>query len=387
MTYQHALRYLFEISASANQEPSPSLASLRSTVGKSDIPLLCLFFTHDRQGSAAAKYMRAVLHEASISCLHWDTVCEDAREAFTLDGEPLSPLLIAEHAQAVRTAERALLRSAPNAHTPLTSPERCAAVMLRCAISCTCRILLVEGASSLEASTTTAHLLRTLAPEMPLIVIASTADEQHRATLSAISVGARNVISAPCGETGYRRLSDACAKHDCRLGLIALPRLQRTAIMPGSQRLCYRRLSDASLLSGTATAATAAALTAEAVLLLRAEGLAISDDALRRGLSQTALPRCTELWSIVPLIIADELTTQAEATLLMQDLQEIQHALPHPRRALLDTAARELLLPFLGFFDELSDADTFPSSVTDGCTLLIGSRDFIKKWHKASQKK
>ena len=69
MTYQHALRYLFENSASVNQDPSPSLASLRSTVGKSDIPLLCLFFIQVSicTGCASAASIPALSHSCPLS--------------------------------------------------------------------------------------------------------------------------------------------------------------------------------------------------------------------------------------------------------------------------------------------------------------------------------
>ena len=132
MTYQHALRYLSE--AQDKGEATLPVSELRSLLEKSATAPILIRFSHDKQASVAARFLRTMLCEAGIGCLH---VIEsddfDVRNRFLLNGTSLPPTVLCKHAQALHAREILLRRQPDTNGVAFPIVERTAVLLLRIA--------------------------------------------------------------------------------------------------------------------------------------------------------------------------------------------------------------------------------------------------------------
>ena len=379
MTYQHALQYLSQSNGGAQHNLPPD--ALFARPGKLGQEVVAVYVSHDKLGSATARYLRGVLRRARVGCLH---VCfgEDTlpRERYVLDDAPLSPSLLCPEAQAVRTLEISLQRSHP-AHkqhgTQVTfSPDlRRAAILLCCAEQSEVRVLILEG----NADSPDVEAFGRCIPRLRGLTLVSAGDTLQRAALATIPRSSEVITHAPGGEA-YRRLSDACAQSGIRLTLIPASRIERHAVTLGSQLLSYDALHDVCITPGTLLAARAAALAVSAASFLARLGLSIPDEDVARGLSGVFVPHLCAMHAIEPLLLTEQVSHAAEAVSALHDLVELQHVLPRPRRLYVDPALaldKEALPPAL--FDEVTEGlDTRDDTEKIGTGILLGRADFLQ---------
>lgn len=381
MTYQHALQYLSQ-TADGAQHRLPSEA-LRTHVGKLEQEMVAVYVSHDKLGSAAARYLRGVLRRAGVGCLH---VCfgEDAqpRERYVLDDAPISPSILCPEAQAVRTLEISLQRSHPahkqhGAQVSFSPDLRRAAILLRCTMHSEVRVLILEG----NADSPDVEAFGRLIPRLRGLTLVSPCDVLQRTALATIPRSFEVITHAPGGEA-FRRLSDACAQNDIRLTLIPASRVERRSVALGSQLLSYDALHDVCITPGTLLAAQAAALAVSAATFLARLGLSIADEDVARGLSGVCIPHLCELHAIEPLLLTEQAEDFAsEAVPALHDLVELQHALPRPRRLYVDPtlALDEKALPPELFDEVTNDLGAWVRTDGAGTSVLLGRADFLQQ--------
>ena len=381
MTYQHTLQYLDQ------SAPSPDLSlsadALLAHAGRIERRTVFLFVSHDKQGRATARYLRRIFKQAGVGCLH---VCREEdvapRERYVLDDAPIPPTLLCAAAAPIHAMEASLRRSHPSYKSGQTAiyfdtSLRRAAVLLGCPEKDELRVLILEGEQAARDERAFSRLL-----SRPIrITPVSACDEQQRFALSTLAAKA-DVLTHALGGEAYRRLSDACARHELRLTVLPHSHFDRADVTPGGQTLRYDTLSDVRITPGTSLAARAAVL-AVAVARRTAEalGVPLSDECVRRGLSETHVCALCELVSIAPSVLLDRVDTPAEAALAFADLSESAAALPRPRYLLLDDAlaAEAGRLPRELFDDALSleQLDALPDP--EAAFVLVGSQDFLLK--------
>ncbi len=387
MTYQHALRYL--TAPHPTGAPHLPTRTLQSLLHKDAANPIFVCIPHHKQTSAAAQYLRSVLLQADIGCLHLtDTQDCQARDAFLLNGAPIPPTVLCPNAHAVHAMELSLRRAVQPSNDQATPPavfpsaQRCAAVLLRCAQSHNCRVVLFEGSPNSPLLRASAELL---GPISAIALVAATNDDEQITFAHLPFV--KQLISHACGPVMYRTLSDACAHNGSRLILIAKTNMHRRSISLGAQTLDYGEFKNCRLSCGSALAADAAVLAIEAILTLRRGGLTICNQAVQQGLSRTVLPHCCSLSSIQPLLLTDRAVNADELSLVFRDLAELQAALPSPRRLWLDPKLHQAFQAHVSFADELFD-DRTPLSTRQGTTtILIGSDAFLRHMLTNSPKK
>lgn len=386
MTYQHALQYL--AATEATNAPSLPLDALYQAPTKSTSPLIvCL--SHDTQGSAAAHFMRSILLHAGIGTLHLTDAPEyDLRDRYILDGKPLSPALLCPCAHDARALEIHWRRTltAQGQATPESTfslPHRALAVLLRCMATENVRVILIEG----NESTPYLGALCDLLDRPVAITLVSSTDERGSDALACIRTVTREVISHPCGPALFRACSDACVRTGSRLGIIAKANCHRHAITIGGQTLDYGDIKDCRICSGSALAADAAILATEGVLALRRAGLVISNDAIKQGLCDTALPMCIAPVSILPLTVTAYANNALELSFVMRDLTALSDMLPRPRNVVLDTHLASAFETHASFSDAvIYDPLSFGGQAA-GCTVIIGSADFVQRTLKNRPKR
>ena len=387
MTYQHALQYLAaRESASAAHLPTEPLLRL---IGNGASTPLIVCTSHDKQGSATALLLRSVLVRADIPTLHLiDATDCDAKERYVLDGKPIPPALLCARAQDVRAQEIKLRRTlaaqqASDAELTFSLPHRALTVLLRCLDTARPHVILLEGGSQSPYLRALCELLARPA----LITLVSATDEQAKAALDSILPVTREVICHPLGPALFRACSDACVRTASRLCVIAKTAHRRHSVTLFGQTLDYNTVKDCRLCSGSALSADAAVLAAEGAYALRRAGLTISDAAIKAGLSQAALPTCTSPVSIHPLTVTELADTPTELALAMRDLNALSDMLPRPRHVLLDAHLAAAFEPYAPFADTLT-YDAIPDGTpSDGCTVVIGRADLIRRAAKIGAKK
>lgn len=394
MTYQHALQYLTAEPTNAVCLP---INELRPLVGSHPTIPLLICFSHDKQASAAALFLRAVLVEAGIGCLHViDAPTNEMRDRFILDGRPIPPPALCPHAHAIRAREIVLRRSASTKGTDFPMHERTAAVLLRCTAEQKSSVILLES--------NTPHLLHAFgAFGKPTVITAvSATDVGGHTAVTAITPATTEVISHACGAAVIRALSDACAQQGSRLIVIPRTDIRRRALTLGSQIVDCPLLSDCHLRSGSGLVLDAAVLALQLVALLRRSGLTLSDDHLRRGLAKVTLPNCLTPVSIHPLLIAERVENEAELSATLRDLADLGNTLPRPLHIRCEPSLFSTLSAAPELYDTLSvasDDSTLSDDRTDrtdrtdnpdGTTLMIGSaaflNEFLIEWTKTPKK-
>lgn len=372
MTYQHALRYLSE--AQDKGEATLPVSELRSLLEKSATAPILIRFSHDKQANVAARFLRTMLCEAGIGCLH---VIEsddfDVRNRFLLNGTSLPPTLLCKHAQALHAREILLRRQPDTNGVAFPGVERTAVLLLRIAAEQDVRVIMIES-----NDTTLADTLTAFAVPISLTAVSAT-DAGGRRAVSSIGRSTVEVITHALGAAIVRTLSDACAKSNSRLTVIPRAAIRRREIGWASGLVDTAILSDCRLGAGTALATDAAALALQLVASLRRHELPISDEQARRGLARTVLPAELSPVSIHPLIIADCVSSPAELLLTLREISRT--SLPHPIRLCLEPS---LALPheFASLFDEITDLCDQSVFEGDGTTLVIGSRVFLTQMPK-----
>lgn len=385
MTYQHALQYL------AEREPSgapqlPSDALYRRIEKGTQAPLI-VCTSHDKQGSATALVLRSILLHAGIRTLHLIDAPEyEMRDRYIFDGKPLSPTTLCAHAQDVRAQEIKLRRALSaqgqaTAKSTFSLPHRALTVLLRC-IDTPARVILLEG----NPTTPYFHALRDLFAQLSAITLVSATDEDGKSALSCIQSVTREVIAHPSGPALFRAYSDACVRTASRLATIAKTSHRRHSVTLGGQMLDYTTLKNCRIRSGSALAADAAVLAIEAAFALRRAGLSLSDEAIQTGLSQAALPMCATPISIRPLIVTERADTPTELALVMRDLTALSDALPAPRHVVVDPHLASAFEAYAFFADTLSYGEMPFEQGDGGCTLIIGSDEFVRKVYTVGAK-
>lgn len=387
MTYQHALQYLAAHEDSST--PHLPLEALLRLIGKSTVAPLVVCTSHDKQGSATAHLLRSVLVRADVATLHLIDAPEyDARERYIIDGKPIAPTLLCAHAQDVRMQEiklrRAVALQQPTDTEPtFPLPHRALAVLLRCLDTAHPHVILLEGGSE----TPYLRALCEMIARPTVITLVSATDERAVGALACILDVTREVISHPLGPALFRACSDACVRTASRLSIIAKTAHQRHSVTLGGQTLDYNAIKDCRLCSGSALSADAAVLAAEAAYALRRAGLAISNEAIKAGLSQAVLPTCTLPVSIHPLTVTEYANTPTELAYAMRDLNALSDMLPHPRRVLLDAHLASAFEPYAPFADTITYDAISDNEPDKGCAVVIGSADFIRQAAKIGAKK
>lgn len=385
MTYQHALQYLAERESSG--APLLPLEALDQWIEKGAATPMIVCTSHDKQGSATALLLRSILSHAGISTLHLIDAPEyELRDRYVLDGKPLSPTALCAHAQDVRTQEIKLRRALSaqgqaNAASTFSLPHRALAVLLRCAAS-PIRVILLEGTST----TPYLHALCDLFARLDAITLVSATDEGGKSALSCILPVTREVIAHPSGPALFRSYSDACVRTGSRLAIIAKTSHRRHSATLGGQMLDYTTLNNCRIRSGSALAADAAVLAIEAAFALRRAGFIISNEVIQTGLSQAALPMCASPISIQPLVITERADTPTELALVMRDLTALADVLPAPRHVIVDPHLASAFETYALFADTLSYGEMPPDQENTGCTLIIGSGEFVRKIYSVGVK-
>ena len=379
MTYQHALQYLTDLPDSGTA--TLPVEALLSHVELPDTPMLTVYLSHDRQASLAARYLRSVLRQAGIPCLH---VCyapdAEARECLILNDAPIPPPVLCPPAHAVRALETKarrdqLTRSPTSDALTFPSDARRAAVLLSCAKAQSVRVLILEG--NIHSPDPEAFAL--LLGRSSAITLVSEGDGDQRAAAATIP-RSLEAVSHAFGSSAYRRLSDACAKSGCRLKLIPATTVKRHDLTPGSQLLDGEGLVNCRLRSGSATAASAAALAIEGARFLQRMGLALSDGDIRQGLSATPVPDCCTPISIHPPILTYRAEDACELAGAFRDLAELSEVLPAPLVLYLDPALCPLPTPPPALFDHIcTDGAWQESDTSDGSAVLLGGEAFLRR--------
>ena len=380
MTYQHTLQYLEQSAVAPDSMLSPD--ALLALAGKVEGRTAAFFLPHDKQGHATARYLRRIFKQSGVGCLH---LCleEDVapRERYIWDDAPISPTLLCEAAAPIHALEASLRRSHPTYKAGRTAVYfdaalRRAAILLSCAEKGTLRVLILEG----EAAARDERAFCLLIPRLSRITLVSACDEEQRFALSTLPTSAA-VLTHALGGEAYRRLSDACARHELRLSVLSHSHFDRRDLTPGAQTLRYDTLADVRLCPGTSLAALSAVL-AVAAARRAAEmlDLSLSDESVRRGLSDFHIPALCELVSIAPLVLLDRAETPTEAALTLGDLSELSDTLPRPRHLLVDASlALGGDLP-TGLFDTvLSLGEPDITLDPEAATVIIGKQAFLEQ--------
>ena len=332
MTYSHALQYLDGDEGATAASPA-RLAAYASALGSSDGHFFTLSFSSDRIGLAAAAYCRSALLAAGIRTGEIaDAATGPLARVLCIDGKPVPPDTLKELCHTARHEEqkmwrdRALLAAElgdaePAAAKPaekkplprLGAADRCACVLPRLFSDAGCRVLLLIGDP-------TSPRLRALSERAPEATVAVLSGGENRA-LPPIRTATAQVIAPTCGRTMFRRISDACARAGSRLTLTVTSELTRHAFRTASQSFSYRSLTGCTLRCGTAAALQSACLSIEALGALRRLGCSISDEHIRKGLSETTLKWHFSPLSIRPLVIVDLVNDADDMASLLQALQ------------------------------------------------------------------
>ena len=372
MTYQHALRYLSE--GQSKDGATLPVSELLSSLEMPSTTLILIRFSHDKQSSVAARFLRSILCEASIGCLHIiESDDFEVRDRFLLNGAPLPPTVLCKHAGELHSREILLRRRLDTNGQAFPFVERTATLLLRIAAEQDVRVVIIES-----NGTSLADTLTTLASPISLTAVSAT-DAGGRRAVASIGKSTSEVITHALGAVIIRTLSDACAKSNSRLTVIPRAAIRRREVGWASQLIDTAILSDCRLPAGTALATDAAALALQVVASLRRLGISISDEQARRGLNRTVLIAELSPVSIRPLIIADCVSSPTELLLTMQEISRL--SLPHPIRLCIEPS---LSLPneFASLFDEITDRCEESAFGEDGVTLVMGSRAFLTQMPK-----
>ncbi len=370
MTYQHALRYL---TASGTASQGNTRLPLRSFVNQTKAtPPLFIRFTANKLGHTAALFLRNILTEAGISCLHWIDDTSEPKQRFWLDGKPISPPLMARVAGELHDVEIAA------SDVSFSATERCAAVLCRIAAQQSCRIILFE--STHEAPSLPAFC--SIYSRLNAIAVLS---DKKDAISETVRANVRLVISPTYGPAFYRRISDACAASNIRLEIIK--KSNRTNITPGAQTISYGKFPDCRLPSGSKLCADAAFLTMECLLALERMRFFVGGAALQSGLQKTDLSHACHLRCIQPLLLADCVTQNDELSLSLSDLNDLSPHLPRPQRLWLDDSLSDIPPQYAPLFDEIHRGETELYLCEEGTTLVIGPPSFIYTFSKNTHRK
>ena len=371
MTYQHALRYMTQLSSSAEHELA--LSRLAPLVDKGDPSLMLISFSNDNIGDAAASFLESILTQANIPALRWvDDSTVEPKKRYTLNTKPLSPPLVAQICASVQSVERSIRSSAEEILCPA---DRSTAVLAQYAKMCDVRVLLVQT----DLHHSHASRFEVFFPRLQEVCVLSRSN-----TLSpdAIHSKTREIISLPCGATMFHLISDACAKNGSRLTITPKSVQQSNGQALGAQTLQYRALPPCRIFSCAPSMAQALSLSLECSLSLRRMGLTLSDHAISTGPERAAIaPACTVI-SIHPLIVASRARNAEELHLTWEDVTSGELPFPSPCRLCLDSNLGENSMPLPDFCDEWWDAAQTPSDETTGTLILIGSDTFIETTKK-----
>lgn len=379
MTYQHALRYL--AAHDPSDVPPLPLDELYHSLSKGMATPFVVCLSHDVQGSATARLLRSVLLQAGIHTLHLIDAPEyELRNRYLLDGAPLSPTRICPHAQEVRSAEIKLCRyltsqGKATAGSVFPSAHRALAVLMRCLDDAPTRAVLIEG----NSHTPYFRALCDMMPHLRAITLLSATDQGGEGALSCIHTATREVISHPCGPALFRACSDACVRTGSRLSIIAKKNHRCRSLTLGGQILDHADIRDCRIGSGSTLAADAAVLAAEGAFALRRAGLVISNEHIKVGLSQAALPMCLTPISIDPLTVSACADNDFELSLVMRDLAALSDLFPRPRQIVLDPTLEQAFEKHASFADALFYGKAPVDSEPSGCSIIIGSPSFIKQ--------
>lgn len=367
MTYSHALRYLTTPDA-----PQQISLPLPLTVKWSHTPVL-VCFTRNKLGSAAAGMLAGVLKQAGISYLHWiDDDTADAKSRFLMDGRPISPPLLSRHAAQWQAAARAEGRD-------LSPAERCAGVLSACAAETDCRVILLEA----PLSVCHVGLFASLNKRMRAITLLSDGQVVPR---TASNSATSEIITPAYGMTMHSRITDICAKNDCKMVPIAASAVQRTDVALGGQTLLQKSKNGSELYyrlsSGSRVAADAATLALYAIHSLGARGLAISEDTIRHGLLYAVPPHCGTVYSMQPLILTHAVTDEQELSLILPDITDLVSTTAAPICVWPEPA----LIPLLPKAIPLYLEQDWPA-ISAPSLLLVGSYAWIESKLSARKSK
>ena len=371
MTYQHALRYLTAADAASRGSTRPLLRAYVSLTKAA--PPLFIRFTANKLGHTAALFLRNVLIQAGIACLHWiDDVNVEPKLRFWLDGKPVTPPLLSRLAGELHDMEIA------TPDVTLSDVERSAAFLCRLAAKEECRIVLFE--SNQDAPLLPAFCA--IYPRLSSLVVLS---DKNDTIPESVRANVRLVISPTYGPAFYRRISDVCAANSIRLEIIKKSR--RSAVTLGTQTLSYAKFPDCRISSGSRLCAEAAFLAMECVQALGRLRVSIPAEAVQNGLNRTDLSHGLHLRCIHPLTLSDGVTSDEELLVTLSDLDELSAHFPSPRRLWLDDALSDIPSPLSAFFDEICRADQAAALSEGGTTFVVGSAEFIDSFLKNARRK
>lgn len=308
MTYSHALRYL--TTPDKEEQSHASLGAPLLPIKAPHAPLL-LCFTHNKLGNAAANLVASVLQQAGIPYLHWiDDDTWEPKRRFLIDGRPISPPILSRHAADWQAAARADGRRDWRA-------ERCAGVLSLCAAETDCRVVLLESPLSV------CHVgyFHALNKKIRAISVLSDSSEIARTAQNPATV---EIITPAFGREMHSRITNICAGNDCKMVTIPASAIKRESLTLGGQTVTYTGKTGKipyRLPSASRVAADAAALTLYALRSLSEGGLAVSEEAISKGLFGATLSHCGTVYSVEPLILTHTAGDAQELALALSDLE------------------------------------------------------------------
>ncbi len=371
MTYSHALTYLCDASyplCEVSLQKITPLPPLNSETGTE----LILCFADNKIGGMAALLVRNMLTCADIPCLHWiDNDTLPPKQRFYQNERPIPTPCLAAAATATKSEE--LLHFLPEAS--LTSAQRCACTLARCARTASCRVLLLQSDRTDILLPLFTQLLCAHPGTAPAII--AVVSDKHQKLPSELTRRARLVITSTYGPESYRRISDICVRADIRLE--TTKQCRRSSITPGSQQLSYGALPEVALRlpGGSEQMAIAAQLAIECVRAMQKEHLSFSPAAIPQGLLTAILPHCGAPVDLCPLTITDIAESAEELLAVLTDLSRHESALPRPRHLYLHSSLGGLSSENTAWFDYIDDETAPIIREKAGTTVFIGPRSYL----------
>jgi len=315
MTYSHALRYL-----TALPDAAPQAVGTPPLTVKFAHPPLLLCFTRNKLGSAAACMVASILKQAGISYLHWiDDDSLEPKRRFFINGCPITPPVLSQHAASWQTASRAAGREGNRA-------ERCAGVLSLCAAQQDCRVILLES----PLSVCHVGLFALLTKKIRAITLLSDGKTVPR---TAANPATTEIITPAYGMTMHSTITDICAGNDCKMVTIPTTAVVRKSLTVGGQTVVHTtKAGEVSyrLPSVSRVATDAASIALYCIHSLCESGLTVPPKALSDGLLYAPLAFCATLYSASPLILIHAVVGEQELSFVSEDVATVQSCTDSP---------------------------------------------------------
>lgn len=142
---------------------------------------------------------------------------------------------------------------------------------------------------------------------------------------SYICKGIRELISAPQNNEAYKIISETCYSVNCRLTLPSRTAIEIRRLSLSGTDFKYKQKCYSLRLCGRFQVSNAV-LVLEVLEMLKRMGYKLSDEAVRKGLSELRLPAKFEVISLLPLIIVDSTHTPVAIETVCDALAEFKPA-------------------------------------------------------------